>query len=120
MNYFGTDLKTHGHYFWQLDGDTMNYMGLCFDHFPFDPETILQESRPKGATYYKGECGFFQVNGWSIIAIEGGCIDKRGGTKSVFFVKENLNKQEMKERIESIPVAKKILSQMPFQVKWDE
>jgi hypothetical protein len=122
MNYFGTSLTSHGHYFFKLRGDQMNDIGLSFPkgegipimkykEWPFNPEK-MPDSR------MKGDAEYYQINGYSIYAICGSCKDERGGTKSVFFTTETLTKEELKDKILSIPIAKSIIDQMPFKVMW--
>jgi len=109
MEYFGTNLTTHGHYTWDLSGDYMEKIGLM-PKVPFDPYTINQ-NRVKGNVVF---CKDFA--GFTIIAIEGSCVDTRGGTKSVFWERENISKQEMIERIMSNKLSKSIINAMPFDV----
>lgn len=109
MEYFGTNLTTHGHYTWDLSGDYMRKTGLM-PNTPFDPYAI-NKSEIKGSIVF---CKDFA--GFTIIAIEGSCIDNRNGTKSVFWVKENLSKEEMIECIMSNKHSKSIINAMPFDV----
>ena len=118
MNYFGTSLDSAGHFFWTLHDDHMAYEGLDFKSVPFNPEEMPRQEKDQKYSYRRGYVAFYNENGYSIIAIEGSCKDKRGGSKSVFFVKEDLTQAEMKEKILSIPIAKKIIDKMPFEVKW--
>ena len=112
MNYFGTNLSVAGHYFWDLKGDRMEMSKIYFKDIPFDPYDG-QKYKPKGTVT------FMQVEDYSICVITGSCIDGRNGTVSTFFVKEKLSLPELKERILSIPIAKKIIDQMPFNVLWE-
>lgn len=122
MNYFGTSLNEAGHYFFELKGESLLDRDLSFPkgegmpitkylEWPFNPET-LPKSRINGGAE------FHSINGYSIYAICGSCKDKRPGCKSVFFTTETLSKDELKDKILSIPIAKKIIEQMPFEVKW--
>lgn len=122
MNYFGTELDCAGHYFFDLKGDVMGMGNLYFPkgegipvtkykEWPFNPEDILISRRNGDAEYY-------QINGYSIYAICGSCADKRAGCKSVFFTTENLSKDDLKNNILSIPIARKIIESMPFEVRW--
>src|SRR5258708_35808522 len=118
MRYFGTSLNSAGHYFWELDGDWMGSSSLDFKSVPFNPEEMPRKEKDQKYYYPLGHVAFYNENGYSIIAIEGSCSDKRRASKSEFFVKEDLTQDEMKEKILSIPIAKKIIDKMPFEVKW--
>lgn len=111
MNYFGTYLHSAGHYFWDLIGEGMGKSKLYFKDIPFDP---YDGQRP----IQKGTASFKNIDGFSVYIIIGSCTDDRNGCVSTFFVKEELTASQLKERILSIPIAKKIIEQMPFEVKW--
>jgi hypothetical protein len=114
INYFGTALDCAGHYFWKLHGGQMEKAYISFSSLPFNPDDMPR--RDKQYIRTKGEIEFYCENGFSIIAIEGSCADKRFGTKSVFFIKEVITKEEMIKRINSIPIARIIIDAMPFKV----
>jgi hypothetical protein len=114
IHYFGTNLGDYGHYFWHLEGDSIYNRDLNFKDFPFNPEEMPRRS--KGETIRKGEVRFYHEEGYSICAIEGSCKDQRWGTKSVFFVREDLSIEQLVEKILSVPIAKKIIDSMPFPV----
>lgn len=116
MHYFGTALDNHGHYHWELTGDSMAQNYGRWDQFGFDSEKNFVRSR--GAYITKGETSFRHENGYSIYAIEGSCKDERWGTCSVFFVKGTFEKDALKEMIMRQPMACKLISKMPFEVKW--
>jgi hypothetical protein len=115
MNYFGTNLTSAGHYFWTLEDDKLHTPRLSFVDYPFDPYTILDKKRPR---YVKGETGFLQIDGYSVLAIEGSPTDDRWGTVSVFFVRELIDRELLCERILAHPFAKQIIACMPFDVLW--
>jgi len=115
LKYFGTDLYSAGHYFWDLTGGSMYSCRTYFEDLPFNPEKIFlaEERHLKGMVKYlrEGDC--------AIVAICGSCSDHRGGTKSVFWTtEEGVKLGDLKDIIFSIPIAKKIIEQMPFEVKW--
>lgn len=110
MEYFGTSLTSHGHYTWDLSGDSMVKKRLM-PNTPFNPYE-LNKSQKKGSVVFCTD----NNNGLTIIAIEGSCIDNRGGTKSVFWVYEILSKEEMIEILMSNKHSKKIIEAMPFDV----
>lgn len=112
MNYFGTSLTDHGHYFWEVGQDGLYNSSLDFK-YGFDPQTLGKgHNLDKGDTLYKKE------NGYSIYYIEGSCKDDRHGTKSVFFEKGIFSPQQLKEKILSIPICKRIIEAMKFKVNW--
>jgi hypothetical protein len=59
-----------------------------------------------------------ESGGYSICSIKGSPYDKRGGCKSLFFTDKKVSHTEWKDLIYSIPIAKRIIEQMPFEVKW--
>ncbi len=111
MFYFGTNLNTAGHYFFYLHDQQLKRTQLHFRDIPFNPEDILQSAR-------NGDVQYFHIADYSVCGIVGSCVDPRLGCKSVFFVKEKLTNEQLKERILSIPIAKRIIEQMPFKVRW--
>jgi len=115
MKYFGTSLTEHGHYLWDLNGEYLKNKSLDIEKLPFNPESYPKR-KDKYEEFSLGTAQFHNDFGYSILAIEGSCIDKRSQSKSVFFVKEELTKDEMIERIKSIPIAMKIIKAMPFEV----
>lgn len=116
MKYFGTELTNHGHFIWDIDpsGTYLTNMSLNFKQIPFNPEEMPRTS--KGERLPRGTVRFYQEEGYTICAIEGSCIDTRPGSKSVFWVKEEITNQELKERILSIPITRQIIEKMPFKV----
>jgi len=112
LDYFGTDLRSAGHYFWQLKGDSFNRSGIWFKDIPFNPEELLPSNTQKGTVKY------FREGDYAICAIAGSCIDNRWGTKSVFWTREPVKLGDLKAIILFIPIAKKIIEQMPFEVGW--
>lgn len=126
INYFGTNLDSAAHFFWKLNGEYMESFGLAFpkgegrirqfSQWPFNPEDMPR--REKGEGGYKGQVKYYRENGYTICAIEGSCKDNRWGTKSVFFTDEPLKFWELAVKIMSIPAAKRIIKQMPFDVQW--
>jgi len=112
MNYYGTDLTQYGHYFWQLEGNRFAYKGIDGSAWPFKPDYIIHSDAPRGTAV------FCKVDGYSLYAIAGSCKDTRGGTKSVFWVQGDVEPSQLKDMILAVPIAKKIIEQMPFEVKW--
>ena len=111
IGYFGTTLTEHGHYFFNINKDRFVSRGdLNFKDFPFNPERLIESwVKSNRASPIKGQRFYFQIEGWSILYFEGSPIDRRGGTKSVFFVKRNLNENQMLSLVHSSPLAKKII-----------
>lgn len=112
MNYFGTDLNSAGHYFWELEKNSIFKSRLRYEDIPFNPEGLPIVNNEKG------HVEFHNVFGYSILAIAGSCSDNRWATKSIFWVKEIISYDDMKKRILDIPIAKQILNKMPFEIKW--
>ncbi|MGI4873201.1 MAG: hypothetical protein ACRYFX_18730 [Janthinobacterium lividum] len=114
MNYYGTNLTEYGHYFWILEGMRFVYKGLNGkdEPVPFEPDNLISSNAAKGTA------GYFAGDGYSIYAISGSCKDTRGGTKSVFWVKGDVGPGALKDMILATPLAKKMIEQMPFEVKW--
>jgi len=111
LSYFGTALNYAGHFFWMLHGDRMDQSRTYFSDIPFDPEHIISHCQ-------NGTVKYLRVEDYSICAIEGSCYDKRPGSHSIFWTKEPVRLGDMKAIILSIPIAKKIIEQMPFEVAW--
>lgn len=117
MNYFGTSLTEKGHYWWKLDRDNMQ---KCFDNLkalPFDPYTIVQPATGR-EDLNKGDVFNTRANGCTICVIYGSCKDDRHGTCSMFWIKGNFGYEELREKILAIPIARKMIEQMPFTVNW--
>ena len=114
MEYFGTSLDQHGHYRFLLEGNHMDKVSYSpyKKGIPFDPES-LTEDLPKG------EVVFYQGGGFTVIGIAGSCKDTRPGTKSIFWVREIISKEEMIQKIKEHPMAMKIINAMPFEVMWN-
>lgn len=107
LYYFGTSLTSAGHYIWALYDDSMGYSSTNYDEMfrYFNPEKM-----PYGDNYNRlGATEFYFENGFSIWAICGSCYDKRPGSKTVFFIKKQLQPEEMWQMLEALPIVKKIL-----------
>lgn len=113
LEYFGTSLDTHGHYFWLLCGNSMMKSRREFASLPFNPYDLTRGME-------KGHVVFSQIDGYTIMAIEGSCFDKRGGTKTVFFEKTTIGSGpvEFREKLLAHPYASKIIEALPFIVRW--
>ncbi len=128
IHYFGTDLNSAGHFFWRLNNEEMQSIGLSFPHasgqiplsnykeWPFNPEEMPRAVN--GAFMPNGEVRYYRENGYTICAIQGSCADKRSGSKSVFFTNEQIRFGAFALKIMSTPICKKIITKMPFQVRW--
>ena len=112
MNYFGTDTRQAGHYMWELDGSGLCRNRMSIGECPFNPEGLPYK------VYNNGEVRYYQFCGFTILAICGSCSDKRSGSKSIFWIEGGFSGVQMKEKILAIPIGKKIIEQMPFEVKW--
>ena len=116
IEYFGTDLKSPGHRFWLVEGESLIRSDRKFDDLPFNPENL--PAGDKNRSIQKGYVEFRQESGFTIMAIAGSCSDSRGGAKSIFFVTEILSREEMLKAMKSIPAVVEIIDAMPFEV-WD-
>jgi hypothetical protein len=112
MNYFGTELTSAGHFMWEMIGSELYRNRMSIGDCPFNPEALPYKK------YKNGDVGYYQCFGFSILAICGSCKDNRAGSKSVFWLEGNFTADEMKERILTIPIGKKIIEQMSFKVQW--
>lgn len=115
IEYFGTLLDQAGHGFYILtNGFDRNK--TRFQNLPFNPEGLPFHSRERN--YIDGTVRFYNAFGFTICAIAGSPYDKRGGSKSIFFVQEDLTREVFEEKLKSNPVVQKILKHMPFEVLW--
>lgn len=113
MEYFGTTLDQHGHCRFILGDVGMVRVRCDSEKLPFHPECITQG-------YLKnGDVVFYQGGGLTVIGICGSCKDSRSGSKSIFWVNELITREEMIQKIKKQPMAMKIISAMPFEVKWN-
>ncbi|HET6991021.1 MAG TPA: hypothetical protein VFJ43_06840 [Bacteroidia bacterium] len=112
LHYFGTNLATYGHYFWLLREDAMEGGPGIYLKLPFDPYD--------GKKLKKGEIKFFIIDGYTVLIIGGSCLDERPGCVSTFFIYKEMTFEEMKKLIISTPIAKRIIEQMPFEIKWPD
>ena len=106
--YFGTTLTVAGHYF-HIVGDT--YVQKIIDRdmweeIPFNPEELPRNCKKLG------EYEYLQIGDYSVIAFLGSPYDRRGGCKSVFFVKANLTENELYEMITDRPIVLKIIDKI--------
>lgn len=108
-NYFGTNTRQAGHYFWKLGESQYDSSLQPLSKLPFNPEEFTKGKK-------QGEVELHFIDGYSILAIAGSPIDGRSGCKSVFFFKEDLTEHELVEKIKQIPAALKIIASMPFEV----
>jgi len=109
MEYFGTNLTEWGHYRWLLTEQGMQKQWNKFDELPFHPEN-LTNNLPKGEIVY------YQGGGFTVLAIAGSPKDTRPGTKSVFWVKLKLDRDEMIEFVKQNKTAMSLINSMPFSV----
>lgn len=114
MHYFGTDLTSKGHYLFEVGKESLYPARLRTGDLPFYPEALPYNK------YQNGDVGFYQVFGFTILAICGSCSDSRPASKSVFFIEGTFTESQMKEYILNIPVLQRMIKQMPFQIKWNE
>jgi hypothetical protein len=114
LNYFGTSLDQHGHFLWIASENTLQYNNRSLNLLPFSPEYLNNQYEQNGTVHY------ITFDDYKIIAIQGSCYDKRPGSHSIFWTQENVSLMELKEALLTIPIIKKIIEQMPFEIKWQE
>lgn len=111
--YYGTALDCAGHFHWKLCGDRMTKTNVPFNSLPFNPDDLINLYVSKGIAKY------FMFGDYKVVSITGSCFDSRSGTKSVLYTTEDVDLSELGSIIMSIPMANKIISQMPFTVDWE-
>lgn len=115
IEYYGTLLDQAGHGFHTLtDGFDRNRTRL--ENLPFNAEGLPFHSRER--SYGNGTVRFYNVFGFTICAIVGSPYDKRSGSKSIFFVEEDLTREVFEAKLKANETVKKIIAQMPFVVLW--
>jgi hypothetical protein len=127
IGYFGTSLDEMGHYFFRVETDKIVPSYLFFpmpsghdildaNLFPFHPDALPMN---RGRITPLGEVNYYKLFGFRVVVVSGSCLDERSGSKSIFFTEENMKFAEFVLKIMSTPICKKIISQMPFDVKWN-
>lgn len=111
MEYFGTNLSEHVHYRWVILNGALHRQYTKFDDLPFHPEYLTDNME-------KGEVSFYQSSSYSVIAINGSPKDERPGSKSVFWEKEKLSREDLIKRIKENETAMALIDAMPFVVLW--
>lgn len=111
LEYFGTNLTEHGHYRWLLTETGLVKQWNKFEELPFHPEELTR-NLPKGEVVY------YQGGGYTVLAIAGSPKDDRPGTKSVFWVKLKLDRDQMVESVKGNKQAMSIINAMPFVVSF--
>jgi len=116
LHYFGTNLDSAGHFFWELQGDYIHRSSIYFGDLPFNPEALPYKNKKEFIK--NGTAKYYLFAGFSIYAIAGSCADDRPGSKSIFFVEADIASDQLMQKILSTKAAKKILDKMPFEVEW--
>jgi GH15 family glucan-1,4-alpha-glucosidase len=91
IHYYGTTIKYTGHYFYEITGDEFRSEKTRFSELDFNPE----EYPLKGMK--KGDQSIFQTGKRTVLFVSGSPIDKRGGSKSVFWVNELISPEKIRE-----------------------
>ena len=115
IEYYGTLLDQAGHGFYTLTNH-FDRNKTRFENIPFNPEGLPFHSRER--SYINGTVRFYNAFGFTICAIAGSPCDKRGGSKSIFFVEEDLTREFFEAKLKANLVVQKIIKQMPFEVLW--
>lgn len=116
IEYYGTLLDQAGHGFYTLTNGRFDRNGTRFEHLPFNPEGLPFHSRK--ILHLDGTVRFYNVFGFTICAIAGSPYDKRRGSKSVFFIEEDLTREVFEAELKANETVKKIIAKMPFNVLW--
>lgn len=105
-NYFGTDLREKGHYFRELykSGGIDYHRSIDMKQVPFCPYDYPATK--------DGFVGFYNVNGYSILAIRASCIDTRPGCHTLFFFKSNYTKDEFLDELQKYGHAIEIINKI--------
>lgn len=110
--YFGTNISSAGHYFWNVsaDGNTIIARHFSEEILPFDIERIVPTDRGEKTLYTV----FTDTSGFpiTVLAFEGSPYDKRGGCKSVFLSAGEHSEDDMIEAIKKSPVCTLILKEV--------
>ncbi len=88
VHYFGTDLRSPGHYFFVVENELIRSSKMYFSDLEFNPEKYPKDGMQKG------EHVFFQTGVHCVYFLAGSPIDKRLGCKSVFFINGNYTEDE--------------------------
>ncbi len=122
LNYFGTDLRTSGHFIWSIQpsGTDLTNMNLNTKAIPFDPEELTNPE--KGFELRIGTVRWHRFGNYTVCAIQGSCSDDRPGSKSVFWVNEKIKFDELRDLILNITICKKIIDKLELsnnvKVEW--
>lgn len=107
IRYFGTDLKTAGHFIWQKADEHLNGRSLEFGGLGIDPDSY---PKPENGYYLqKGTMRYYYEKGYSILAIEGSPADDRPESKCVWFIKGEVSQEELLLKVKEVPVYQRIL-----------
>lgn len=116
LYYFGTNLNSAGHYFYEANGKTLlGLPGYGFKDIPFSPESVPL-SRNKGDVERYVMTDFARGKSYTIIAICGSPADTRQGCRSVFWI-EGGDFEKLDKLIRGTPAAMAIINKMPFPVQ---
>lgn len=114
IEYYGTRLDQAGHYLYILEGNQMNTNRRSFGNMPFNAEGLPYAGDK--LAYKNGTVKWYNCFGFTICAIAGSCYDDRLGSKTIFFIEEDLTIAVFSKMLREIPIVQKIISQMKFPV----
>ncbi len=110
VKYYGTSLTEKGHYLVYLESQGLDWRkSLDIRKYPFDIYGFTK-AQPNG--FVSKEI----IGKYKIIAIQGSCIDARGGCVSVFITEEDVTIGQFEEYLLNHPWVIKMLDMMPFDV----
>ena len=116
LEYYGTTLDSAGHYFFNLVRGDFGRSIRRLGQVPFNPEGLPYVG--VGLEPANGTVRFYNMAGFTICAIGGSPADHRTGSKSIFFVEEDMTREAFEERLKKDGLVMKIINKMSFKVQW--
>ncbi len=119
MEYYGTDLKNAGHYFFLISNNQLCYSNRRHGELPFSPDYLSVGDEKGTVRYVTIDCPQKDER-FLIVSISGSCADHRGGTKSVFWKKttDGNSVYDFANEVKGNEVFQKMESLMNFKIKW--
>ena len=113
LEYFGTNLIEPNNNFFEVTGDSIylssSYSGKIKE-LGFYPELLSNKTKA-------GETEFLNINGFSVLVINGSPTNPNPNSKSVFFTKGNYDYPEFKKELLDHGFFREVINFMPFPVE---